>query len=149
MTSPDDLAPPTEHSDRFLRRRGELAARILDHLLSSGRPDTSFRGLAAAAGVTRPTLVHYFTDHSGAVQAAVELAGERGKIWTRLVAEGPDGPPQQLLPMTLKWLVMGWSEGLGRLHHLGLWAMSTGSASSIPPWAPTPRASSATTTRAP
>lgn len=107
-------------SERFTRRKAELTQRVLDHLLSSAASDTSFRGLAAAAGVTRPTLAHYFGDHGGVLQAAVALAGERGRVWTRLVAEGPEGPPEQILPMMLKWLAMGWGDGLGRLHRIGL-----------------------------
>jgi AcrR family transcriptional regulator len=101
-------------------RPAELAARVLDHLLTPEGGQSSFRALAAAAEVSRPTLAHHFGDHQGALAAAIAVAGERGRRWTRLVAE-LDGAPEDVLGSLLRALVAAWRhESLGRLHRIGI-----------------------------
>lgn len=93
---------------------------MLDHLLTPEGQDESFRGLAVAAGVTRPTLTHYFGDHLGVLKACMELAGERGRFYTEQVIYGPDSPPEEYFPLTFKAMNEAWPYGLGRLHRLGM-----------------------------
>lgn len=101
-------------------RRDALADRMLDYLLAPGGEDASFRALAAAAGVSRPTLVHHFGDHAGALKAAVARAGVRGAFFERIARTWP-GAPEEALTQLLTWFALGWrGESLGRLHRLGL-----------------------------
>ncbi len=113
-----------QREHRRVQRKAELANALLDHLLSSDRADASFRGLAAAAGVTRPTLTHYFGDHHGCLDAALRLAAERGRRWAGMVADGFPGSPDVAVSQMLKLFARGWPMGLGSLHRLGLiWGM--------------------------
>ena len=102
-----------------LDRKNQLAERILDYLLDEPNPDPSFRALAAAAGVTRPTLVHHFGDHLGTLQAAIMFAGTRARFFHE-VATRIDGTAPTVLRTLMGWLVVGWRDRLGRLHHIGL-----------------------------
>lgn len=100
-------------------RQRELADKMLDHLLSPGGEDASFRALAAAAGVSRPTLVHHFGDRAGALRACIRLAGLRGRMWVDHV-RAMDGPPSEVVPEVCRLMVQGWRDGqLKRLHRLG------------------------------
>jgi len=122
-TEKPDVAPgkpiSTEHSQRYTLRRRELAGRILDFLLTPDGPDASFRGLAAAASVTRPTLVHYFDDHQGAICAAIALAGQRGSAHTDRLRAAADTPPQQALAAILTEFAAAWTTSLGHFHRIG------------------------------
>jgi AcrR family transcriptional regulator len=101
-------------------RKEELATRILEHLTSVDRPDITYRGLAKAAGVSRPTLVHHFGGLENTLSAVFELAGRRGAHWHNW-AQGLDGDPAAVLTETVTASIRAWHEfGVGRLHALGL-----------------------------
>ena len=83
--------------------------------------NVSLRGMADAAGVSRPTLVHYFGSREGAVQAAFERAAEVGQRDQRWLAEAPITTARETLTNGLAALVMGWHHvGIGNLHYVGL-----------------------------
>ena len=101
-------------------RKNQLAERILDFLLDTPDPDPSFRALASAAGVTRPTLIHHFGDRAGTIRAAIGCAAGRARPFVRL-AQSFRGTPQRVLRMVFGWMAQGWMhERLGRLHQIGL-----------------------------
>lgn len=68
-------------------KRRELLGRLLPRFVdrTQGRP--SFRQFAAAAGVTMPTLKHYFGDRSDVVAAVLEDYRRQGEPRLQLVAQ--------------------------------------------------------------
>ena len=54
------------------RRRSELLRSISGHMMRRGSPRPSLRELAAAAGVSVPTLRHYFGPRTGVIDAVFE-----------------------------------------------------------------------------
>lgn len=113
--------PPALHTgDAREDRRRTLALAILEAIGKPGGERLSFRAMAAAVGVTRPTLRHHFGDETGAIQAALELASELGTFYLDLV-ERAEGPPRQVLPRLVRMYVLGWERGeLAQLHHVGM-----------------------------
>ncbi len=102
------------------RTRDELVRRLSSAIEASDRYDMSFRELAAAAGVSPPTLRHYFGNREAVLVAVLERIHEQG---LRYVAEGAAaerGPVRQALRWFLGYLVEGWSRGVGAAHALGL-----------------------------
>lgn len=81
----------TKHEGHDDKRR--LILRCMAALVFSApgaRP--SFRQFAASAGVSEPTLRHYFKDRDGCVAAILEFFGQNGQfVWRRLSqpARGP------------------------------------------------------------
>lgn len=103
----------------FDAARAGLVARLRAALLGS-EPPSSYRALAKAAGVTIPTLRHYFADREG-VYAAVFAdchAGGQSELDT---AATPSGP----FPESIRDLVRHFADGfryggLTELHAVGL-----------------------------
>lgn len=62
--------PVGSRNQRYDERRTELARRLRQRLALPGRP--GMRELAESAGVTVPTLKHYFGDRDGVVQGVLE-----------------------------------------------------------------------------
>ncbi len=100
-------------------RRAELITRMLQHLLRTDPSEVSFRGLAEAAGVTRPTLKHHFGDHQGALRATMAEAGRMGTQHLHRVRQA-QGDPTEVLTTLLLAVVVAWEHGLGALHRFGL-----------------------------
>src|SRR4029453_8388425 len=69
-----------------------LDARLAD--LSKARP--SFREMAAAAGVSVPTLRHYFRDRDGVLQAYLVWQGGESARYRPLVATTEDPFPHSI-----------------------------------------------------
>jgi AcrR family transcriptional regulator len=81
----------------------------------------SLRELAGAAGVSVPTLRHYFGDRDGVVRAALTRMAELGAAHvSRARVEATD----QALGPSLRWLlgevVLGWGYGVGAMWSSGL-----------------------------
>jgi AcrR family transcriptional regulator len=78
------------NADYQIKRR-ELLERMLPRFARLDLERPSLRQLAAAAGVTAPTLQHYFGDRTGVVAALLEEYSRRGETRLGVVAraEGP------------------------------------------------------------
>lgn len=90
-------------------KRAELCRSLVPHLLTDGRP-TSLRELARQAGVSVPTLRHYFGDRDGVVAAVME----RSHVDFQPMLRGfsvSDQPVRQSLKHYLQLLLMGWKMG--------------------------------------
>lgn len=84
------------------------------------QPDRpSLRELAVAAGVTVPTLRHYFGDREGVVSAVLADAYARGAPFLAL-ASRPDGPLGPSLRTGLAQIVQGHLFAVGGFHAIGL-----------------------------
>lgn len=72
-------------------KRAELLDRLLGRLTRHGETRPSLRALAEAAGVSVPTLRHYFGSREGAVEAVLEKVEKDGAVHLERAAEaGPD-----------------------------------------------------------
>lgn len=113
--------PSGSRSSDFESKREALAASVLKHLLRTGAPETSMRSLAAASGVTPPTLRHYFGDRIGAIAAAFEIAHQAGAEHLERTRSMDRGNAEATLAAALGYLVQGWREhGVGALHAIAL-----------------------------
>ena len=110
--------PIGARSEGYERKRTALADAVLDALLAD--PNLSLRTMAEAAGVSRPTLLHYFGSRDGAVQAAMERAGLAGEAHLVYLREMPVTDAASALRHTLERLCLGWSNGVGSLHYTGM-----------------------------
>ena len=116
-------APNADHD----AKRAALLDRLLTALTESREPP-SLRGLAAAAGVSTPTLRHYFGDRD-AVLAAVFAHCRRRAAGELRTAATPAGPVAASVHGLLEHAAAGFAHaGLGRLHELGLREGLTGPA---------------------
>lgn len=95
-------------------------ARLAGVVFATDRAHLSFRELAGAAGVAPSTLRHYFADRDLVLEAVLERVHDMG---LRYVAEGATaerGGVRESLRWFLRYLVEGWTRGVGRAHALGL-----------------------------
>jgi AcrR family transcriptional regulator len=72
-------------------KRRELLARLLPRFVDRAQGRPSFRQFAAAAGVTMPTLRHYFGDRSNVVAAVLEEYRRQGDKRLEIVATPAGG----------------------------------------------------------
>ena len=100
-------------------KRAALLGSLLAALLAATGPP-SLRALARAAGVTVPTLRHYFGDRD-AVLAAVFAHARADGAGPLRVAATPDGPAAASVAALLRHAAAGLTHGgVGRLNELGL-----------------------------
>lgn len=94
-----------------------LAPALLD---ASGDPNT-LKGLAAAAGVSVPTLRHYFGDREDVFAAVLETVRADSVGHLERMADPRDADPAELIPELLVTTTAVWRRyGLGRLFASGL-----------------------------
>jgi AcrR family transcriptional regulator len=79
--------PKGSRSPDYEAKRGELAEKLAQHALAGDLRRMSLREMTLAAGVSEPTLRHYFQDREGVVKAVLERIGARGKPFWDYVAE--------------------------------------------------------------
>ncbi|MEM6928134.1 MAG: TetR/AcrR family transcriptional regulator, partial [Myxococcota bacterium] len=91
--------PRGSRNQDFDTKRTALAERMADHLLVDGAV-ASLADLARAAGVSVPTLRHYFGDRRGAVVAALQQADEKSQA---LLEELSDPGPHALRASLNQW----------------------------------------------
>lgn len=114
------MARPTgTRNPGFAGRREKLLTRLHTALVVSG-PPPSLRSLAAAAGVSIPTLRHYFGDRAAILGAVYENARADGREPLSHVAQ-PQGSPLESVEELLRFAWAGLEQGgVGSLHGLGL-----------------------------
>ena len=103
----------------FELKRQQLLGRLLTGLIESDGPP-SLRGLAQAAGVSVPTLRHYFGDREAVVAAVFAFCRDHAADELRIAAT-PEGPVDKSIAALLRHAVAGLEYGgLGHLNELGL-----------------------------
>ncbi|MCA9608911.1 MAG: TetR/AcrR family transcriptional regulator [Myxococcales bacterium] len=111
--------PPGRRNEGFEQKRSLLARAVIFHLLEDGKP-ASMATLARAAGVSVPTLKHYFGDREQLVEAAMVEAARLGDVHLER-ARRPTGEDIRASLLTFcRDLVEGWRHGVGGLHQSGL-----------------------------
>lgn len=106
----------------YEQKRRRLAEAAIEPILELDGLPLSLRQTARAAGVSVPTMRHYFGDLDGVIRAAFELMRERGEPYINQAAGQTETPAP--LRESLRWVVSflryGWSQGLDRMHEAGL-----------------------------
>lgn len=111
--------PRGRRSARYEEKRRALARKVFDCVHADG--NASLHRIADAAGVSRPTLRHYFGDRAGAVHAALELAGELGRPHQESLLRLPTEDAGVCLTQALLRVSEGWrGVGVGHIHEVGL-----------------------------
>lgn len=118
---------PGRRNADYAAERARLIRGLAVRLETPGGASASFRELAAACGVSVPTLRHYFGDRDGAVRAVLADRHAGGEEHLRTAAGGTAPAAQgasgfDLSVRALLAHVAGGFEhgGLERLHALGL-----------------------------
>jgi AcrR family transcriptional regulator len=100
-------------------RRAALLAAIRERLVQQNQPPASLRELAAAAGVTVPTLRHYFGKRDDLVAALLADLGRQGEAHVARVAVA-DLPFRDSIADYVAYVRLGFRFGLSEIHTLGL-----------------------------
>jgi AcrR family transcriptional regulator len=101
--------------------RHALAFAVAVHLLRPDGEPATFKDLAAAAGVSAPTLRHYFGDHEGAYRAAMAAVLAESRPYLERLADAGAAPPEESLPALLRATATAWRvRGFGRVFAAGL-----------------------------
>lgn len=106
-------------SSGYAERRSALLRTCRARLTARDLPSPSMRELAAAAGVTVPTLRHYFGRREDLVVALLEELRREGEFYlarTRMT----DQPFDQSIASLVRALSLGLAAGLSEIHALGL-----------------------------
>ena len=105
----------------YVARRNGLLAKLKSRLsLQDGEP-SSYRDLAIAAGVSVPTLRHYFGNREQLIKSIFGRALEGGADHLARTQTPEDEDLDLSLHRFLQRLVSGWTAGdLGALHRIGL-----------------------------
>ncbi len=104
----------------FDEKRAALVNALVDHALNTGLTRASLRQFAIAAGVSEPTLRHYFTDRTGVVLAVMEAIAERGDRFMRFAATPLDTYEDSLKSYADLSLAGVKHGGFERAHAFGL-----------------------------
>jgi AcrR family transcriptional regulator len=100
-------------------RRHALLAAMLSRLTAQNAPPASLRELATAAGVTIPTLRHYFGKRDDLVEALLIDLGRQGEAHVAHVAHA-DLPFRDSIAAYVDYVRLGFRFGLAEIHTLGL-----------------------------
>lgn len=115
--------PSGTRNPGYDEKRRSLARAAMEPIFDLGGLPLSLRQTARAAGVSVPTMRHYFGDLDGVVAAVFELIEEDGERYRRRAAGESD---DDALPFaeSVRWLVdflrKGWNAGLDTLHAGGI-----------------------------
>ena len=114
------MARPRGSRDRdYLAKRQALLAAARAHLSAPEGRRASWRDLAAACGVSLPTLRHYFGDRRTLVSAIMAAARSEGERYLVLAAQ-PSGPFAQSVSDLVGMISAGLSRGVLPLQVIGL-----------------------------
>ncbi|MEZ4437428.1 MAG: TetR/AcrR family transcriptional regulator [bacterium] len=114
--------PSGTRNPGYDEKRRALARAALAPVLDLGGLPLSLRQTARAAGVSVPTMRHYFGDLDGVVAAVFELIeedGERFAETARGLGREP-GPLERSVRWLLAYLRKGWEAGLADMHAAGI-----------------------------
>jgi AcrR family transcriptional regulator len=101
-------------------KRRELLDRLAERLAMSDGRVASLRELAAHAGVTIPTLKHYFGSRSTIVETVLFELGRNGARFAAAAATTDERFDESIVSL-LRYIVIGFEKGrLGALHSIGL-----------------------------
>lgn len=103
----------------YEQRRRDILVSARQRLGLPGGSRASLRELAEAAGVSLPTLRHYFPSRQALILAVLALARAEGEIHLRHLAM-PDGPLESSIRSALNHVAFGFRHGVGELHTVGL-----------------------------
>lgn len=110
----------TKNPDYAATREALLRA-VRERLLATDGAEASMRELARSAGVSVPTLRHYFPTRSGLIAAVLERDHAGALPFLHEIASGDLPPLQKSLERVLGYILAGLLEsGLSDLHVLGL-----------------------------
>ncbi|MFN3198483.1 MAG: TetR/AcrR family transcriptional regulator [Bradymonadia bacterium] len=113
--------PSGTRNPGYADRRERLIEGMIPIVLSPGRPLPSFRQLAESAGVSVPTLRHYFGDQEGALRSIFEFWSDRSQPYLDQVASETDQTFEDSLWWSADFLIKGWRMfGVGRIHATGI-----------------------------
>jgi AcrR family transcriptional regulator len=112
--------PKGSHNEGYEVRRAELARAVVP-LLMAGDAAPSMRALAEAAGVSVPTMRHWFGDARGVIAAAVVEIGKQGVPHNARGASAELGPVDASVRWFVGELVTAWRQyGVGQAFAVGL-----------------------------
>jgi len=115
--------PPGTRNADYAASRDALARAMGGRMLLPGGAQASLRELAASAGVSVPTLRHYFGSRDGALAAALQVFEADAAPWLALTRDPGDGDARASLGTWAPVFVAGWRQfGVGRLQVAGLTA---------------------------
>jgi AcrR family transcriptional regulator len=101
--------------------RAALVTKLTARLMGPAAARASLRGLAEAAGVSLPTLQHYFGDRTGVLVAVFESAHRGAGPYLTEVAEGTLPSLRVSVEWFLRYVLDGLvTHGVAQLHELGL-----------------------------
>lgn len=100
-------------------RRQALIRLGRERLARPGNDRASFRDLAAACGVSVPTLRHYFPRREDLIIAVMAQDRADGEVHLRHM-RSPASPFDRSVREALTYIVLGFSQGVGAMHALGL-----------------------------
>jgi AcrR family transcriptional regulator len=101
------------------QRRVALLEAMRARLVQPNQPPASLRELAAAAGVTIPTLRHYFGKRDDIVATLLADLGRQGEAHIARVAVA-DLPFRESIADYVDYVRLGFRFGLSEIHMLGL-----------------------------
>ncbi len=111
--------PKGSRDKKYDERREELILLARRHLASRDGRNASWRELAAACGVTVPTMNHYFGSRPELVDAVLAQARQQGDSYLKRAAV-PSGPFAQSVTDLVMDLSLGFSHGVLDLQVIGL-----------------------------
>lgn len=113
-------SPGSRNADYEVKKT-QLALAVVPRLLAEDGPTVSMRQLAVAAGVSVPTLSHYFGDRSGVIRAAWLAMWKVGEPGIEAIAENREGDPTSALRLLIDGFLMAWqAANVGTLVANGL-----------------------------
>lgn len=113
--------PKGRTNQKYSFTREEILSRISHRLLEPDGATASERALSRAAGVSMPTLRHYFATREALIAAVFEHARRSALGYLHEIAAGPLAPLRESVRWTLAFIVDGLTKfDLAALHALGL-----------------------------
>lgn len=112
--------PKGYRSPEYEERRKRLLDALLEALATPKSEWISLRKLSEMAGVTPPTLKHYFGNREGLVSSLFEKAHKDAEEIYLEAIRNPKGSLAVSLEEYLNSFVAGWAYGLAQLHAIGL-----------------------------
>jgi AcrR family transcriptional regulator len=112
--------PAGVHNEDYDEKRAALLERVTARLVEVGAERASFREMAAATGVSVPTLRHYFGDRQGLIRAWMDWRGGQGAPYLAALA-ATDEPFAASIRTMLDFVALGLERGrVVELHVVGL-----------------------------